>query len=194
MNKFWVCTISVLLISSSAFSQLPDKPFDIYVGAGLSMPVSQNSDLSDNYKTGFHGMAGIGFNINPYVETVLKIEYHSMARDWSYPAPPGGEGGTLQAMFGGADLRLSPKNIGSPVFPYLFGGVGVAIFTVSELTGSTTLAFASNDNSKIYVDIGAGIEIVTGNSLTLFAQGSYVSVAFDNEKRAFVPFTVGLKF
>lgn len=186
-----IITIFLFQISSA---QITDKPFDIYVGAGLSVPASQNSEISDNYKTGFHGMGGIGFNVNRYVETVLKLEYHSLARDWTHANVPKGEGGTLQAMFGGADLKLAPNAYGSPVLPYIFGGVGVAIFSFSDLAGATAFTFAPEDESKVYYNIGAGIEIATGDELTLFVQGSYVSVAFDEHKRAFVPITVGLKF
>jgi hypothetical protein len=196
MIKRYFITAAIILgpFSQTSWSQITDKPFDIYVGAGLSLPVSNSEDLTEVYKTGFHGMGGIGFNINRFIETVLKVEYHTLARDWSYPAAPGGAGGTLQAMFGGADMKFSPRSMGAPALPFLFGGVGVAIFSVSELSGATAFTFVPEDDSKLYFDFGAGFEFVTSEDLTLFVQGSYVTVAFDEQNRAFVPITVGVKF
>jgi opacity protein-like surface antigen len=195
MKKIAV-TLSILLIFAVGASAQMSKPFTVYAGAGLSFPMSDG--LKSVQNTGFHGSVGVGFNAMPMLQIVGKIEYHSFAADQAeYSLALGTtedvKGGTFAPLMFGVDGRYAFSLPAAPFAPYAFGGIGLARISWSDITyGSTTLSF--EDQTKMYFNVGAGVEFDITPAASLFVQGRYVNIATEGEATTMIPFTVGLKF
>ena len=191
---FTLCIVLVFAIGASA--QI-SKPFTVYAGGGMSLPMSPDG-FKDVQKTGYHGTVGLGFNVIPMFQLVAKIEYHSFTADQTeYSLALGTtedvEGGTFTPLMFGADARYAFNLPAAPLAPYVFGGAGLARVSWSDVSyGTTTLAF--EDQTKFYYNVGAGFEFDISPMASLFVQGRYVSIATDNDPTVMVPISVGIKF
>ncbi len=186
MKKIALLTAMLVVIAASAFAQVPSKPFSIYVGGGLSFPVSPDSTFKTLYKTGYHGLVGLGFGTMPIMQFVAKAELHSFSADAS-------DLGNFTVLMFGADVRFAFGVPAAPIKPFVLGGGGLAHVKVGESTiGSITIPSASEN--KFYYNIGGGVEFNAGSTLKLFVQARYVGFKADEENYAFIPVSVGLKF
>ncbi len=199
MKKVVFTIIMVLVFAFGANAQVPSvpSPFSFYGGGAVSIPAGPDG-FDALYKTGWHGMAGVGYKFAPKFQVIGKLEYHNFSADFQGLPMSGGNG--KYTMFG-ADARINPNLPALPVAPFFFGGVGMAHVAFSEFTSDTDPLSASALNSilpeaqnKMYWNFGAGFDVKAGKVWSLFVQGRYVSVATEGESTTFIPFTVGLKF
>ncbi|MEA1979672.1 MAG: outer membrane beta-barrel protein [candidate division Zixibacteria bacterium] len=199
MKKVVFTIIMVLVFAFGANAQVPTvpSPFSFYGGGAVSIPASPDG-FDATYKTGWHGMAGVGYKIAPKFQVIGKLEYHNFGTDLDALALSGGN--EKYAMFG-ADTKFTPNLPSIPFSPFVFGGVGMAHIAFDDFTSDTDPLSASVMNAaipdaqnKLYWNFGAGFDVKAGKVWSLFVQGRYVSVATEGESTTFIPFTVGLKF
>ncbi len=185
--KTFVTALFVTLALVVGVQAQSARPFNVYVGGGFS-PLS--GDYGDGWNTGFHLSVGMGSPIAPSLQIVPKIEYHSFSLD-DHGLPV--SGGTLSSFMFGGDLQY---NFGLPtasVRPLILGGVGFARSSVSDMTvdGET---FAGDSETKLYLDLGGGLEFKAGQKLNLFTTLRYVSVSTSGSSLGYFPFTFGVRF
>jgi opacity protein-like surface antigen len=186
MKKILLLTAVVVLIGASVFAQVPSKPFSLYVGGGMNLPTSPDNTFKSAYKTGYHGMVGIGLGSMPMMQFVGKAELYS------FPSDVSGLGDFSSLMFG-ADVRFSMGVPAAPARPFVFGGGGLAHVKIGESNaGGFTIPSASDNN--FYYNVGAGLEFNASPSMKLFVQTKYVGVHSGGDNLSFIPITVGLKF
>lgn len=197
MKRCLFILVTLMVMSALVSAQVPN-PISLYVGGAVSIPSSPEV-FSELYKTGFHGWGGVGYKFMPNFQVVGKIEYQRFALDWGELGDVMSGGHNNMLMFG-ADGRFAFGLPAAPVKPFVLGGVGMARVSVSEISSSDPLLQAGlNDlrydaETKMYFNVGAGVEMKAGPMLNLFAQIRYVSVATEGESSAFIPISVGLKF
>lgn len=195
MKKPLLTAVCVIAFAFGVSAQVP-TPFSLYAGGALSLPNAPD-DFKDSFKTGFHGLVGLGYKMGPGFQLVGKAEYHKFAFDFT--GLSGLDGGDSKMWMFGGDGRLAFGLPAAPIKPFVFGGVGLASIKYDDFGGNVTLATARNDalpdtQNKVYYNIGAGVELKAGPSFSLFAQGRYVSIATEGNSTSFIPITVGLKF
>jgi len=192
--RFLVMLLAAGLTAASASARVNPKQFTLYFGGGITAPISPDSSFRDRYKSGMHGLGDVGFQMSPLIQTVLKVEYHSLSRDWEAEGLSGLSGATLQALLTGFDVRLEIGLPKMPVKPFGFAGLGIAALSYSGVSKSANGEIIPEDASKLYFNIGWGLDLKAGPSLSAFVQMSYVRVATSGESTSFTPLTVGLKF
>ncbi|MCK4856721.1 MAG: porin family protein, partial [candidate division Zixibacteria bacterium] len=195
MKKPLLTAVCVIAFAFGVSAQVP-TPFSLYAGGALSLPNAPD-DFKDSFKTGYHGLVGLGYKMGPGFQLVGKAEYHKFAFDFA--GLSGVDGGDSKMWMFGGDGRLAFDLPAAPIKPFAFVGIGIANIKQSEFGGNVTLATALNDalpdtQNKVYYNIGAGVELKAGPSFNLFVQGRYVSIATEGNSTSFIPITVGLKF
>ena len=143
MKKILLLTALVALIASSAFAQVPAKPFTIYVGGGLTLPMSPDV-FKDGWSTGFHGSAQLGFNSIPKGEFLLNLEFHRFGADFGDLS--GYDGGAFSSILVGGDFKLNFGLPMAPTKPFILGGVGLAVLSFSDLTTPSGTATFDSEN------------------------------------------------
>jgi hypothetical protein len=174
----------VAMMAATVSAQVPAKPVDIYIGGGLSIPTGT---VGDFWKMGFHGNGKIGFAAGPNIDILGSIAYHSFPLDDQ--GFSGVEGGTLTTILIGGDVRLSLGVPAAPTHPYLFGGGGLGLVSVSDVTFPGSPTESTDSESKPYVEFGGGVEMQR-----FFAEVKYVVVMTSDESVTFLPITIGVKF
>ncbi len=193
--KRLLLTLSLVMVFAIAGSAQVPQPFSFYGGGAITIPASPDG-FDALYKTGWHGMAGVGYKMAPKMQVVGKFEYHNFATDFEGLSIDGGN--NKYAMFG-ADARFSPSVPALPFKPFVFGGMGLAHITYDDFTGTDLMTSVLNAaipdaQNKVYYNFGAGFDITAGPAWSLFVQGRYVSIATEGASTAFIPFTLGVKF
>jgi len=186
-----ILALSILLVFALSTSAQVLKPFNVYVGGGVSLPMSPEV-FKDNWKIGFHGTVGVGYKAAPTVQIVGKAEYHSIPFDWGDIS--GVSGFSLNALMFGVDGRFVFGAPDAPAKPLLFAGLGVANVSFSDLEGPGVSVPITVEETKVYFNAGGGVEFKAGPTITIFIQASYVSIATSGEATGFVPITAGIKF
>jgi hypothetical protein len=191
----FLVAVCALLATAPSYAQ---APFSLYGGGFMSFPSSPGI-FKDQYKNGYHLMAGLGLKSAPGLQIVPKIEYHRFGRDYSFGNLTDVSGGSEAMWLYGLDFRLGPTLPGVPLHPYVLVGGGLSRVTHAEFTGlNSTLvnelnANLPNEQSRFYYNVGAGFDIAFLPPINLFLQVRYVSVATEGSASRFVPITVGVK-
>ncbi len=185
MKKLVVTLLALAaLLATSALAQVPDKPVNIYIGGGLSVPTGT---FDDGWKVGFHGSGRVGYAVAPKVEIMGGIDYHSFPLDDK--GTTGIEGGTFSAVLFGGDVKI---NLGVPAMsanPFLFGGLGIASISISDIEISGFPILEGDSETDLFIEAGAGVKFNR-----FFIQVKYVSVFTEGDDVTSIPFTVGVKF
>ena len=199
MKKLFTILAILIAFSGTAMAQMPSSPVSLYAGGALSIPSSPDA-FSETFKSGFHGMVGVGYSVSPMIEMVGKLEYHSFKFDFDNAMMEGYSGGSNNVWMYGADAKVTPSLPALPIKPYGLVGVGFATMKQTEFDGPTSLALSALNEylpysqTEMYWNIGAGFNLATSPAMSLFAQARYVSIQTEGESSSFIPFTVGLKF
>ncbi|MEE9443623.1 MAG: outer membrane beta-barrel protein [candidate division Zixibacteria bacterium] len=194
--KKLVLTLTVIMLCAGLASAQISKPFNVYVGGGLGMV---QGDVGTLYKTGYHGVAAVGFNAAPMIQFIGKVEYHSFGSDMAPTLGIGLDGSQRNLMFGGA-AKLQPSLPAFPLKVYGLAGIGMASvqapdLVIVNLITSEQVTITPPSQSKMYFEIGAGAELPAGPSLSMFAMVRYVSISQEGGGSFnYIPITVGLKF
>jgi len=188
MKRLLMILAILLVFAVGASAQVPAKPFTVYVGGGLSMPVSPSA-FDDLYKMGFHGSGGVGFTVSPMFQVIGRVEYHTWGLDKEKYGISDVEGGSFKVIAFGADGKFAFGVPGAPIKPFVLGGVGMANISVSdfEYEGETIATIPSE--TDFYVAFGGGVEFKN-----FFAQFRYVHIMTEGDATGTVPITVGVKF
>lgn len=200
MKKMLVALTLLVTLAATASAQVP-SPFSLYAGGLISLPQGPSS-FKDGYKNGWHGSLGLGWKLMPNLQAVAKAEVHSFGLDYEQSglaaSNPTLTGGTNRVMMFGVDGRFGVGVPAAPVKPFALAGIGMAKVDFTEFSGdalATSLnAGAPDAQTKMYWNIGAGIELKGSPMFAFFAQIRYVSIATDGEPEKFIPFTLGLRF
>ncbi len=198
MKKLALALALLLTLTLSASAQTPSAPFSLYGGLGLTLPQSPDG-WKDNYKTGYHFMAGIGFKVNPMLQVIGKAEYNTHKSEFG--DLPGISGGDQKNLMFGVDGRLGFDMPAAPIVPFFIAGIGLAHLSWSDFEGSVPeevgefIASAMPDSeTKFYFNVGGGVTLKSGPGFSLFLQGRYLSIATEGDSQASIPITVGVKF
>jgi len=198
MKKLMMILAILVAFCASASAQVPSSPVSFYAGGALSIPSGPDS-FKETFKNGYHGMLGVGFDLNPMFEIVGKLEYHTFQFDFT-DVMSEYSGGTNKMWMYGADVKLSPSLPALPIKPYALVGVGMASISQSEFSGPTSLSLSilnsaiGESKTKMYWNLGVGMNLMSTPVFSLFAQARYVNIATDGESSQFIPITIGAKF
>ncbi len=198
MRKVVLITAILLIACVAAQGQTP-KPFDIYVGGGITIPSSPDL-IKDEYTTGFHGYAGLGLNIPAVtgLQALGKVQYHIVPSDFQNFALPGFDpitgGGDFRFLMFGVDGLYRMGTPGGVASPYASFGVGFANSSNTDYETASGDIEAEESSTDFYWNIAAGADLRVTPGLRLFGQLSYVSISTEGDAIALIPITIGLKF
>jgi len=208
MKKLSLILIVLLFgVVASTSAQVPGKPFTLYLDAGINSTSSPDW-FKDAHKLGYHAEGGIGFKAAPFIEIVGKTGIHVLAKDWSLIPNSPLDGGNVKMLTFGLDARASIGAPLAPIKPFAFVGFGWAKITEDDISGAPGLLtdLYNNqlaDKTKIYYNIGAGIEF-GGGPFKFFLQARYMGftaerinvplVGAEADKIKYIPITFGIKF
>jgi hypothetical protein len=179
----------VLVAAGSETAAQRTPKFRGIVGLGVSTPTGDANQL---WNMGFHGLAGVGFQLTPITQFVPKIEYHGMPLDKMGLLDI--SGGTLHVLMIGADIIATADVPESDVKPQFLVGFGMGHASISDIyeSGQPVLRFESE--TKLYYDIGVGLEAKAGGRATGFFFIRFVSIKTEGTVISFVPITLGATF
>lgn len=191
--KKLLLALAIAMLSAGLASAQVSRPFNVYAGGGVSVPVG---DLGDATKMGFHGMGGIGFKLMPVIRGLAKVEYHTMDLDFVDSV-----GGSFKVTMFGVGAKVAPPMPASKIKLFGMAGVGIASykFDTDEAVdlgslGTFSVGGSSDSKNDMYFEIGGGVEIPAAQNMNLFAMVRFVSIATEGSSTTLVPITVGLKF
>ncbi|NOY89534.1 MAG: porin family protein [FCB group bacterium] len=203
MKKTFAIIIILGLFALGVSAQVPSKPFNIYAGGGLTI-TSSPQIFKDRYKLGYHFSSGLGIKAAPFTQIIGKVEYHSIARDWQdirtldNISDNSISGGTRQIWMFGLDARLGVNAPMSPIKPFIIGGIGLAYLSETDI--ATTLPPSQipfqpyESQTKVYLNVGGGLDFKAGPILTMFVEGRYLNIQQDGDNLILIPISLGIKF
>ncbi len=153
------------------------------VGGGVTLPLG---DFKDVAKTGWNGLANIGYDLPSgvgvrgdfyYGQNNAKGVPSGVSAKWKLT---GGLGNVLYS-FGGAGSAQ----------PYLIGSVG---FMNLKATASSGGVSASASETKMTFGGGAGLKFKAGSKASVFVEGRYLSINSSGSNANFIPITIGVNF
>jgi hypothetical protein len=175
-------TTAIVALAASVSVAQAQNPMSFGLAAGATIPVGDDGDI---LKTGFHGMATLGFT-PALVPFGVRIDgmYHSMETK-NVPALdiPEGQGFRVLGVTANGVFSLG----GMVASPYLIGGVGY-------YNGKAEDADESEGDFGLNVGIGAKFNL---SGFGTFAEIRYHNI-FNGEgdagNSAFIPITFGIMF
>jgi opacity protein-like surface antigen len=188
-----VTLVGMALLTVSASAQV-SSPIKLYAGGGLSYQ-HKPPVFHDWYKTGYHLMAGVGYDVIPMVEAVGTFEYHNFSNNLD--GILGGEvgGGEIKAAMFGIAGRLTPSLPAIPIKPYAQAGIGFAKITQSDFDFPSPIKVGTaefwntllglEDQTKFYYSFGGGVRYKLIPKVSLFAEARYTTIQIDGGDTAF---------
>ncbi len=170
-------------------------------------------DQAGGVKTGVGGGLDGDYLVLPWLGLGASLGYHSFNYEYNSLTILTGTGSVVihdQVSLGYGDLLATAKTrIGTRGFnPYLFGGAGICVNTVSTtaeqvttVNGSspggntvTTHPLGTRSISSVYPEVagGCGLAVLFGPGLGLFIQGKYCLVLNNIGNASFIPVEGGL--
>lgn len=148
----------------------------IGIGGGLAIPVGEYGDLA---KTGWLANLIGGFT------TKGGIFGGRADAMWAQNSITNADG--HERLLGlNADLVLTPGHRPANFHPYFLAGVGV--FNARE-----SAAGISGSETKLAINVGAGVQIHTGHRTDVFLEGRWLSIRANNPVNL-IPLTLGLRW
>ena len=169
LTKVLLAGLGLAILATPAFAQ-----GGLMVGGGLTLP---QGDYKDAVKTGFHGMAALGFGAaGAPLGVRVDAGYHLNAFDL-----PGDPDASANLIAVSGDAVYSFPATGAK--PYLVGGI-----TWGSLKCRGDDCLSDNSNSGTGFNVGGGIRFGS-----VFAEARYISIGGDLDLKV-VPITVGFTF
>lgn len=176
--------LSVILVSSgSSFERSRSKNIDVYLGGGVSVPTG---DLDNGWNLGFHGTGRIGLSVAPKLDILFGIDFHRFSLDVP-PGVSGVRGGDVTTILFAGDLKI---DLGAPVTttnPYLIGGIGISVASISDLKLSRFSPISTDSETNFLVEVGGGIEFAK-----IFIQAKFVNIFAKGSSISYIPITLGV--
>lgn len=188
MQTGFVSLIVILvLIPGSLSAQEKTKG---YAGLGLGIPSS--SELSDHWKTGFHGFVGVGLPLDPALYLVPKMEFHSFWTDNGNIGAKDIENPNLQIMLIGLGVRFSPVVSKTLVKPYILMEAGLSRIYFPGSSGVGEGMPIAVDETEFYGGGGVGLEFMLTHSTSFFLQVRILSTTSTDINVDIIPVTLGV--
>ncbi len=169
-RAFLLFLLLCFLHAAAIASALPLKPFEIGVGGGASIPVS---DAKDAFKSGWHASGIVRLNL-PMIPFGLQgnFSYNHFSLDKQNV----GFGGSGRILSGIADARFGLP-IPGPIKPYLLAGIGsYNIKANPDQSGAP----ASSSTTKFGINGGGGVNVdVPGLPVHAFLEGKIENIYTD---------------
>ena len=161
MKKALVLSLMLLFVSGLALA----KPMSFRLGGGIDLP------MDDGVSTGFHGMGGIDYSINPNMSILGNLSYHSIPFDDMGITGVDIDPFSIIGINGEVKYALGPE---APTRFYLLGGLGFASvkspdMTISVMGYSTTVEGESS--TEFMLSLGGGVAFGT-----VFVEGRYLNI------------------
>ena len=170
---------AILAITASAPAAQAQNPVSFGIAAGASIPMG---DLGDGVKTGFHGMATLGFT-PAMLPFGMRID--GMYNQLSLKDEQGD--GNFRILGANVNAILSiPSTLTSP---YLIGGVGMYNSKVS----SDDIDLETDGETDFGINVGIGIKFNLSGFGT-FGEIRYHNIFTEGDSRQFLPITFGIMF
>jgi opacity protein-like surface antigen len=186
--KVTLSTLLVVLLSGSVVAQ-DEKPTEVYLTTGAAFPTR---DFNVKYNLGYNGSVGVGFRIANNLRLVTKAEVQTFAFDQSLYVDSV-NGGKFTALMTGIDLRVFKNVPNWGLDPILLVGAGVAYAAVSALTVGSE-SYDSRNETKFFVNVGAGVDIRLSPKLSGFVTARYVRISTGGTRSEFFPVNIGIRF
>jgi hypothetical protein len=151
------------------------------VGGGLTLPLG---DFGDVAKTGWHGLANVGYDLPSGLGLRGDFYYGQNNVDAT------GVDGKFKLAGGFGNVLYNFKTPGT-VHPYVMGSVGFMNAKADLKSGGVS---ASDSETKIAFGGGGGIKFKVGSDANLFVEGRYITVNTSGSNTNFIPITVGVSF
>jgi hypothetical protein len=171
--------VTALLITTAAHPAAAQARGYIGFGAGVSIPVGS---FADNYKLGWlgqviAGVTGANGTIGGRIDGMYAANKLKGATGTTYSST------TLKLLGVNADLVWTPGQRPAKVHPYLLGGLGF-YNSKGGSVGETKLAF----------NLGGGLQIHSGNRMSVFTEARFISIQHKGGSTSFIPISVGLRW
>lgn len=182
----WIVLLTLVAGTTPAQTE---KPVEIYLATGAAYPTN---DFNLQYNYGFNGSVGVGLRIANSLRVVPKAEIQTFSIDPNYFVDTV-SGGNYTAIMTGADLRWFSDLHKWWFDPILLVGGGLAFARVSTLTVGE-ITYYSHNETKLYFNIGAGVDMRMTPKISAFITGRYVRISTGGTKTEFFPVSVGMRF
>lgn len=181
MSAIRSVVLGAVLLASVGAAPAVAQGAKFSVGGGLTLPLG---DLGDGTSTGFHGMAGVGFQpANFPVGIQIDGMYNRLGLDDDVDGSFRIIQGTANAVY-----RFQTSE-DTKIRPYIIGGVGLYNGKVS---GDDIPDEFEESETDFGINGGAGFDFVAG-SLSLFVEGRFHNVFTEGNSSNFIPITVGVR-
>jgi hypothetical protein len=169
--------LSVVAAASAALAisvTAANAQVSIGVGGGITIPIG---DFGDFAKTGWHGLANVGYDLPSGL---------GVRGDFYYGQNKFDVGSGKFKLAGGLGNVLYSFQSAGTVHPYILGSIGFMDLK-ADVTGGTS-------ETKVTFGGGAGIKFKAGSDASIFLEGRYLSINTSGSNANFIPITVGVSF
>jgi Outer membrane protein beta-barrel domain len=188
-----LAAVTSLCAATPASAQAPSlnlKP-RIYLAGGTALVTNPTLSKSMLDK-GFSLMAAVGLPLNMGIEIVPKVQYHrfNVANDFLLSSSLTAIDPKLSILTFGADVKWGFLPPQAPTRPYFLVGGGSSTITRDALGG---VGFGSVDETKIYLNVGAGLDVKIGPAFAFFVEGKYTFVNSSINSMGIFPLMAGIR-
>ena len=186
MRAFRSVVLGAVLMATVGAAPAVAQGAKFSVGGGLTLPLG---DFGDIASTGFHGLAGVGFQP---ANLPVGFQVDGMYQRFGVEDAPDGFDGNTQVIQGTANVVYTFTTAEESTFhPYLIGGVGLYNF---KPTGDDLQAIVGDESETDFgINAGAGFDFQAGN-VALFLEGRFHNVFTEGESSNFIPISLGVRF
>jgi opacity protein-like surface antigen len=163
---------------------------DVYVGAGLSLPLNPQS-FSDQWNMGYNGGIGYGFGLTHAFSVIGSLEYNYFTIDKKKNADI--TGGSVSIVTISGNVKCKPVSGSNPISPYLLGGLGFFYLSTSNEAVGKTLIKSGDSESAILILLGAGFDFHINNTDNVFIEAKYGVGFAKKENTTYLPVRIGLR-
>lgn len=196
-----VATILMItaLLAPCAVGQESPNPLRFYLAVGPSI-VAAPEVFRDDHKTGFHLATILGYSFTNHVEMMgrLELQIVSIDADAHFGYDVSLDGGVVDMLMLGTDVRLTARKSPALIRPFFFGGGGVSRMSqsdiVSNLAPEQYAPLEIDPQDGFYYNIGAGVTLKPMPTLTAFVLVRYLELGLDGDNLRFIPITFGVQF
>ncbi len=173
MKRVVLSMFAVALAAQVSTSSLQAQ-VSLGVGGGVTIPTG---DLADAVKTGWHGLANVGYTLPSGLGFRGDLFYGQNSIE-DNPLVSGSF--KLAGGFGNVTYNFP----GQGVRPYVIGTIGMLNTKFEDLDGETDLVFGG----------GAGVMFKAGSDSNIFAEARYLIINSDPDSQKLIPITLGIRF
>lgn len=172
-----VAALAILALTATAAQA---QSVTIGIGGGATIPTG---DFKTAAKTGWHGLANIGYNLPSGLG--FRGDFYYGQNNWK-----GGLSGKAKLTGGLANVTYEFQNAGG-VKPYVIGSAGMFNTKGSASGGGFSV---SGSETKFTFGGGAGVKFKAGAKANVFLEGRYLSVQSSGSSTNFIPVSLGVSF